>query len=209
VITLSAADRRTRIGGLILDLTLTEELSFEADVSMYPVEAGVTISDHVTQGAETLRISGTIPTQDVMAYEANQEGVAKVVDVAETLRKMHADRGVLEVSTGQLLYQDFAFTRMTATRSADADGGNWFSISAELTKVRKVELRTAEVPAEEKVSTQDGAQGRAGQTNKPTGKNGSAGSASSTDAAGAQTNPKGQTLTRGALRALGYQPPTP
>ena len=137
--------------------------------------AGVTISDHVTQGAETLRISGTIPTQDVLAYEADQEGVAKVVDVAERLRKMHADRGVLEVSTGQLLYEDFAFTRMTATRSADADGGNWFSISAELTKVRKVELRTAEVPAEERVSTQDGAKGRAGQTNRPAGKNGSAG----------------------------------
>ena len=85
---------------------------------------------------------------------------------------MHADRGVLEVSTGQLLHEDFAFTRMTATRSADADGGNWFSISAELTKVRKVELRTAEVPAEERVSTQDGAKGRSGQTNKPGGKNG-------------------------------------
>ena len=171
MITLSSADRRTRIGGLILDVTLTEELGFEAEVSLYPVESGVTISDHVTQGAETLRISGTIPTQDVFAYEANQEGVAKVVDVVETLRKMHADRGVLDVSSGQLLHESFAFTRMTATRSADAEGGNWFSISAELTKVRKVELRTAEVPDEQRVSTQDGAQGRAGQTNKAAGKN--------------------------------------
>ena len=78
---------------------------------------------------------------------------------------------MLDVSTGQLLHEGFAFTRMTATRSADAEGGNWFSISAELTKVRKVELRTAEVPDEQRVSEQDGAKGRAGQTNKPAGKN--------------------------------------
>ena len=197
MITLSSSDRRTRIGGLILDLTLTEELGFEADVSQYPVESGVTISDHVTQGAETLRISGTIPTQDVLAYEADQEGVAKVVDVAEQLRKMHADRGVIEVSTGQLLYKDFAFTRMTATRSADADGGNWFSISAELTKVRKVELRTAEVPAEAKVSKTNGAKGRAGQTNTPAGKNGKW-----------RRQPERRKVTRRTLRALElYTPP--
>lgn len=170
----TTTDRRTRLGVLILDVTVTEELGFQAEVSQYPVESGVTISDHVTQGAETLRISGFVATQDVGSFEASDTGELKVVDVVESLRRIHADRAVLEVSTGQVRYADMAFTDLRAVRSGDAGQGNFFQITGELTKVRKVNLKTAEVPAE-RVSAQDGAKGRSGQTNKPGGNAGRAG----------------------------------
>lgn len=171
MITLSAADRRTRFGGLILDLTLTEEVSFQAEATQYPIEDGSIISDHITQGTETLRLAGTIPTVDAFAFQTSADGAVKVVDVIEKCRDIHVARRWLDVSTGQLLYTDMACTNLTATRAADDNGGNWLSISADFTKIHKVSLKTAEVPDEQRVSEQDGAQGRAGQTNKPAGKN--------------------------------------
>lgn len=188
MISLSYADRRTRLGTLILDLTLAEEITFESEASQFPVEDGTIISDHVTQGAERLRISGTIPTADVAALEADAEGRLKVVDVVEQCRRLHRSRDVLEVSTGQLLHKDFAFTRLSAARKADAEGGNWLSIDAELIKIRKVTLRTAEVPEERKVSPANGAQGRAGKTNTAAGKNAGA-NAGRANAGGEQFGP--------------------
>lgn len=200
MISLSSADRRTSLGGLLLDVTLTEEVRFASEVSQYPVEDGTIISDHITQGSETVRIMGTMATQDVFAYEADSEGRAKAIDIVEQLRRMHAAREVLNVSTGQLVYTGFAFTDLTATRTADADGGNWLSISAELTLVRKVELRTAEVPDEQRVADTDGAKGRAGQTNKPAGKGTST---SSSTAANANSTGRGTTLLGAGDNATG------
>ena len=174
----TTTDRRSKLGILILDVTVTEELGFQAEISAYPVEDGVTISDHVTQGAETLRVSGVVATQDVGSFEAGDTGELKVVDVVESLRRIHADRAVLEISTGQLQYKDFAFSDLRAVRSADGGQGNFLSITGELTKVRKVNLRAAEVPA---ARVADPAKGRSGDTNKPSGK---AGAAKAKEAAG-------------------------
>ena len=200
----TTTDRRSKLGILILDVTVTEELGFAAEISQFPVEDGTTISDHVTQGAETLRVSGVIATQDVGSFESNDTGELKVVDVVEALRRIHAAREVLDVSTGQLQHKDFAFSDLRAVRTADGGQGNFLSITGELTKVRKVNLRTAEVPAAQ-VSAEDGAKGRSGETNKPAGK---AASATGNAAGGANARPN-SAFREGSIRLRDALKPPP
>lgn len=175
MIVLTSVDRRTKLGALVLDVLLTEEVDFESQVTLYPIETGALITDHVTRGAEKIRLSGMMSTADVTggqgtaaAFGFGVDNSTKLVDVIEMLRGMHAARALVEVSTGQMVYKDFAFTTLNAQRSAGGDGGNWLSIKAELTKVNKVTLKKADVPPPE--TAQEPADGRAGQTNKPAGK---------------------------------------
>jgi hypothetical protein len=169
-VVLSWEDRRTRIGKLVLDVLLTEEIDLPSTVTQYPVEDGTIISDHITEGSETVRINGVIATQSAAAFgfTFDSDGSAKMIDVVEALREMHAARSIVAVSSGQMLYEDMAFTSLQASRAAGADGGgNWLSVKAEMIKVRKVQLRTADVPAE-RVATP--ANGRAGQTGQQAGR---------------------------------------
>ena len=236
---LSGVDRRTRLGTLILDVLVTEEIDLPSEVSRYPVEDGVIISDHITLGNETLRIAGTIALADAAALESSDAGIArtrsraedllarsrqpglsadqmdalstemdqtrnqlerqgeaqqamgtKLVDVVEALRTLHRDRALVTVSTGQMTYEGMAFAGLTATRTAGAEGGNWLSIRADLVKINKAELRTAEVPDR----AQGPAAGRAGQTNTPAGRAGPGATATTGGAA-----PRNQTPARGLL----------
>lgn len=189
MISIDGADRRPQLGTLVLDIALTEELVLENNATQYPVEDGTLISDHITKGVERLRITGVVPAVDVLAF-AGGPGAVHLADVVDTVRAIHDARELVEVATAQLLYTDMAFTNMRIARSA-AEGGNFISIDAELVRIRKAALRTAEVPAEAKAA--EPAKGRVGQTNTPAGKGTTAGGTNSTNGAPAE----GRTLLRG------------
>jgi hypothetical protein len=167
---LSFSDRsRSQLGMLILDVLVSEEIDLAAEVTRYPVEDGTIISDHITQGVETIRISGMVSTASVAAFSFSAgPGSIKLVDAVEKLRAMHKARALVTISTGQMLYEDFAFTNLNAVRSNGDKGGNWLQVRGELIKVRKSRLKTADVPAEQ--AARAPARGRAGATNTPAGR---------------------------------------
>ncbi|WP_424139999.1 phage baseplate protein [Roseomonas chloroacetimidivorans] len=204
---LEFSDRRSKLGGLILDVLVSEEITLEAEVTRYPVEDGAVISDHITQGVETIRISGLVSTADVMAFsylssavslfsDNEQPASTKLVDAVDMLRSMHKARALVTVSTGQMIYTDMGFTSLRAVRSNSDKGGNWLEIQAELTKVRKVTLKSAEVPENK---AKGAARGRAGATNTPAGKSSPT---STTGAAGADSQAKPSTPLLEAVRRL-------
>ncbi len=169
MIVLTQVDRRTKVGSLVLDVLTTESIDFSSDVTKYPTEDGSVITDHITEGNEKISISGMIGTRDLAGGFGNLSGLVdtpdssvKLVTIIEILRNMHKARELITVSTGQMLYEDMAFTSLNAQRSSDGNGGNWLTIKAEMTKVIKVKLKTADVPPKEAVSGP--AAGRAGAT---------------------------------------------
>lgn len=195
---LSFADRRTRLGSLVLDVLVSEEIDLAAEVTRYPVEDGTIISDHITQGVETVRIAGMVSTASVAAFSFTGGGTLKLVDAVDMLRAMHKARALVTISTGQMIYTDMGFTNLNAVRSNDERGGSWLQVRGELVKVRKAQLRTAEVP---EAPAQAPARGRAGETNKPAGKS----SSSSAQAAPAEGQPENQTFARGVYRLGGVE----
>lgn len=172
-------DRRSRLGTLVLDVLLTEEISFEANATQFPVEdGGQPLTDHIVQGPKRLRISGNISTASVESFAMLRgiggTGPTKIVDAIEALEQMWAARALVDVSTGQLLHRDMAFDGpIVARRSATGDGGNWLEVQAELVRIRRVKLKTAEAPAAPAAAGtagDGGAKGRAGKTAAKAGK---------------------------------------
>lgn len=155
---------RSEIGALKLDLLVTEELELDGEVTKYPVEDGSLINDHVFQGSETVRIGGVVAEGSVETFSFSSALGVKMADAIEVLRAMHKERALVTISTGKMVYTDMAFASMSASRSSDAEGGNWLNIKAELVKIRKVTLRTVDVPAS------PGASGRTGATQTPAGR---------------------------------------
>ncbi|NBI43466.1 hypothetical protein GVX76_08205 [[Haemophilus] felis] len=154
---------KTTIGVLELDALLTESTSLRSQITEYPVEDGSVISDHITQEAETLTIEGVITGAGTLFNVA--QGKAKLISAKESLRQLHQERALLTVTTGVEIYPDFAIESCEISRTAD--GGEKFDVNLTLKKIKKVTLKTADIPPEK---TSGSATGKAGKTKANAGK---------------------------------------
>lgn len=159
----SAFGQRTTIGVLELDALLTENTSLRSQITEYPVEDGSVVSDHITQEAEMLSIEGVITGAGTLFNIA--AGKAKLIAAKEALRQLHQDRTLLTITTGIDIYTDFAIESCEINRTAD--GGEKLDVSLTLKKIKKVTLRTADIPPEK---TSGSATGKAGKTKTNAGK---------------------------------------
>lgn len=162
----SILGKRTTIGILELDALLTENTSLRSKITEYPVEDGSVISDHITQEAEMLSIEGVIT--GVGTQFNVSAGKAKLISAKETLRQLHRERELLTITTGMEIYTDFAIESCEISRKAD--GGEQFDVSLTLKKIKKVTLRTEDIPPEK---TSGSATGKAGKTKTNAGKSSS------------------------------------
>lgn len=159
----------------------------DSAITLYPVEDGTIISDNISQGTKRLKISGLISTVDAgggfgiaatLGFGSDDKS-AKLVDIMETIERIHDAREIITVSTGQLIYRDMAFSSISAKRSNNEGGGNWLAIDAEMINIRKVKLKSADAPPAEQVAPP--AQGRSGATNQPAGANANGGNTPQAD----------------------------
>lgn len=150
------------IGVLELDVLLTEDTSLSAKATRYAVENGSPITDHVVLDSEGLRLSGWITPNNV--YQMTAEGRPKMLDAKETLRKMLADRQTITVTTGLDTYTDMVIEKCDIGRNNEGDRIN---VDMELVKIRKAELRRADIPPDKVAS---GTKGKAGATKTKAGK---------------------------------------
>jgi hypothetical protein len=160
-INLSFMFSKTEMGLISMDVMLNEKVSFKGGVTNYPVEDGSEISDHIKQGTKELVISGTQSMAEGYSFNF-ASGKSRLIDVLLAMDKMHKERKLITVTTGLAIYKEMGIENMTATRSNGTPrDGNWIDISMELKYVRKVELKTADVPPE-KVAPE--ARNRAGRS---------------------------------------------
>ncbi|MBF1221555.1 MAG: hypothetical protein HXM21_00095 [Haemophilus influenzae] len=154
---------KTSIGSLELDALLTESTTLSSQVTEYPIEDGSVISDHITQENETLSIEGVITSAGTL-FNLNF-GKAKLIAAKETLRQLHRERALITIVTGLDVYTDFAIESCEISRTAEE--GERYSVSISLRKIKKVSLRTEEIPPEK---TSGRATGKAGKTKQNAGK---------------------------------------
>ncbi|AKQ55182.1 phage baseplate protein [Bordetella hinzii] len=152
------------IGVIPLDALLSEKTSLNSRATEYAVEDGPPVSDHVVQESEVLAIDGWVTAATVSLFSGTG-GRSKLIGTKEALRKIHADRLPITVTTGLDVYADFVMETCDIGRTSD--GGDRFDISATFKKIRKVTLRQADIPPEKTSGT---ATGKAGQTRTNAGK---------------------------------------
>lgn len=154
---------KSQLGFLALDILVTENLKLPSEVTKYPVEDGSEeISDHITQNNEELTITGRVANTEILSFQFGP-GISKLVDAVDQLRSMHKARQPVKVVTGLGTYTDMAFTNLAINRSNGSDGGYWLDINADLRKLKKVSLKTADLPPEQAA---DSTKGKTGATEK-------------------------------------------
>ncbi|MBB2918336.1 phage baseplate protein [Cupriavidus alkaliphilus] len=157
---------RSSVGAILLDALLNEETSLSSQATSYAVEDGAPISDHVVLESERLSLSGWITAADTVLFGAG--GRSKLIAAKEALRNIHKERLPVVVVTGMDSYADMVMETCKISRDSK---GEFFEVSCDFRRIRKVTLRTADIPPE-KVSARDGgkAKGKAGSTKTNAGK---------------------------------------
>lgn len=163
----------SKVGYLQLDVLVSENLSLPSEVTKYPIEDGSEISDHITQGSEELSITGLITASNSFGFTFDGFCKSKLIDAVDTLRRMHKERQIVKVITGMGTYEDMGFTALSFNRQSGDPGGNWLDINVTLRKIKKVKLKEADLPAEEKTPAGSSAKGKTGGTENKGGDKGS------------------------------------
>jgi len=174
----------TSIGAVPLDALVSEKTSLNSRATDYAVEDGPPVTDHVVQESELLTLDGWVTAAEVSLLGGLVEGAvsalrtggslgglsakagrSKLISAKDALRKIHADRLPITVTTGLDVYMDVVMERCEIGRTNE--GGDRFEISADFKRIRKVTLRQADIPPEK---TSGSATGKAGQTKTNAGK---------------------------------------
>jgi hypothetical protein len=188
---------RSTLGSLTLDVLLKESLELPSEVTKYPIEdGGPDISDHITQGNETLAINGSVSATSIEAMELSS-GPTKLIESIELLRDMHASRQPITIVTGLGIYEEMGFTKLTVSRASGDKGGWWLDIDATLIKVVKVKLEEADMPPDTMSSADETPPG-SGNGSGTKGKGGKSESSSGTSGNSSKPPPPAKTKSAGA-----------
>lgn len=134
-------------GIITLDASIEESHSFGADVTRFPTEEGVEITDHVTLKPRSLRITGHItdsPVQYLSALTAGGAGgittwggsLSRSAKAYDALRWLWYNREPFDVITGLDLYRNMILTGLEIPR--DAQIGQRLRFSATMDQIRIV-----------------------------------------------------------------------
>lgn len=158
------------IGTLPLDALVNEKTTLTSRVTSFAVEDGPPVTDHVVADSEQLTLDGWVTAADIsllggLRGAALGAGRSKLIGAKDALRKIHADRLPITITTGLDVYADFVMESCSIGRTNG--GGDRFELSASFKRIRKVTLRQADIPPEK---TSGSATDRAGTTKANAGK---------------------------------------
>lgn len=198
----SFLQQRTQVGEIKLDLLASEQYELPGEVTKYPTEDGSEMSDHIILQSATLTIEGRVSNAVMGVVDLVQNFASfttKQADIVAQFEALRDKRDTLTVTTGLRQFEDFAIESLSFSRSAGESG--WLNASIKLVKIRKVQLRRADVPSEPRTGRTAAAAGR----NTPNNAQGAAGAA--TGAAATPSRPN--TAFLNGLRASGLRSATP
>ncbi|WP_066733536.1 phage baseplate protein [Cupriavidus sp. D384] len=157
---------RSTVGAITLDALLSETTELSSQTTAYAVEEGAPVSDHIRPENERLSLSGWVTASTTTLY-SGASGRSKLVAAKDALRAIHRDRLPVVVVTGLDTYTDMVMESCKISRDTQ---GDFFDIACELRKIRKVKLRSVDIPPEKVAAANSKARGKAGGTKTNAGK---------------------------------------
>lgn len=113
-----------QIGSLTLDATLTESHEYRSQVTAFPVESGVTISDHIRNEPERISLEGFVTNSPVKSYGTpfkpdmwREQGENRAELAFNELMRIRDDRELVTIVTGLRKYSDMALESIVFPRS--------------------------------------------------------------------------------------------
>lgn len=135
------------IDGYPIDVAVTEEHSFENEVTDHPVEKGSSIADHVRPKPNTVTVEGLVsdtPLSDVSQFRtAFSDGSIPSREAFARLDDLRTSRQIVTVTTSLRDYDNMVVQSISVPR--DAKTGNALRFKAIFKQIRVVDTERATV----------------------------------------------------------------
>lgn len=155
-----------KIGDILtVDVLLDRETKFDIDVSEYPVEDGFPVSDHVTRKPLTLSMT-CVFTPTPATWNGRQDS-GRLSSVAQQLQEIYKKGEPITVTLPDAIYPNMVMTHAPLPRTVS--DGICYRMQIDFVQVRIVKQKTEEI---QEGSTDDEAQGMAGESEKDAGASG-------------------------------------
>lgn len=148
------------IGDLNVDVMLEREVTFDSEITEYPVEDGFPVSDHVTRKPMKLSLT-VVCTPTPVVGNASQ---SRMNDVANAIQKMYKAAEPITVKTADAIYENMVLTH--APLPLSVSNGYCYKMQVDLVQVRKAQAKSEDVP---EGSTASEASAMSGTTEKDMG----------------------------------------
>lgn len=123
-------ERKTQIGALTIEATLSENHSASSNITKYTVENGSNISDHIVNEPETITIEGFISNTPLSGgFQNNAQ------EAFDALYEIRDNKELVTVITNYRVYEDMALQNINIPRTQGT--GQAIRFSAELVRVYK------------------------------------------------------------------------
>ena len=123
-------ERKTQIGALKIEATLSENHSASSNITKYTVENASNISDHIVNEPETITIEGFISNTPVQGGPGNY-----AQEAFDALYEIRDEKELVSVITNYRVYNDMAIQNINIPRTQGT--GQAIRFSVELVKVNK------------------------------------------------------------------------
>lgn len=143
-----------RIGAIQLDAVLNEVESMSAKVTDFPVEDGVSVSDHVLLEPVTITINGLVTDSPIQFFSAlqfvsgtNVEGGSRAKSQYDGLRDLYEKRQPFTIVTGFTVRENMIITNLSVPRTPATGQAMRFTATAR--QIRKISAQTVAIPKEQ------------------------------------------------------------
>lgn len=140
------------IGGITVDATINDSVSYDSGITSFPIEDGSYISDHITLQPYSVSINGIITDTPFFLPNIfenvafNSSSVSRVKNAYEELLTLYINKEPFTVITGLDIYSDMFFTSFNIAR--DANTGHALSFDAKFEKVNYATTVIVTIPKE-------------------------------------------------------------
>lgn len=128
-----------RIGRFVLDVSLDESHTFEADVTEFPSETGATLTDNIRPKPIKVSVTGIVSDSPLGSNADNSASIADLppgtlsllrsAQAFEYLKSIWESRDVVDIRTSIGTFDNMAMTSFDIPRSKETTGGLKFTAS--------------------------------------------------------------------------------
>jgi hypothetical protein len=135
----------TSIGDIVLDASLSESHTSEAEFPEHPVEFGASINDHRIVKPQKINITGVVSNYPLKSGGGSGGGSTRSQSTWEALRNLQINGDVFSVTSVLTTYSNMQIRSLLTTQ--DVNSATILNFTASLQELIIVETETATIPA--------------------------------------------------------------
>lgn len=146
------------------DVMLSREITFDSEVTEYPVEDGFPVADHVTRKPMKLSMEVICTPTPVSFFDTLGVNQNRLTEVTDAVVDIYNRGEPINIITSEALYNDMVMTHAPLPRKVE--DGLCLRMQLDFVHVRRVKPKTEDVP---EGSTGSEAEGKSGESEKDSG----------------------------------------